>query len=58
ARSLALISGRDYVVPDDVKQVAVYVLAHRLIPKNNRREDSRRVVESFVQRALSSVPTP
>lgn len=57
-RSLALISGRDYVVPDDVKQVAVYVLAHRLIPKNNRREDSRRVVESFVQRALSSVPTP
>ncbi len=58
ARSLALISGRDYVVPDDVKQVAVYVLAHRLIPKNNRREDSRRVVESFVLRALSSVPTP
>lgn len=58
ARSLALISGRDYVVPDDVKQVAVYVLAHRLIPKNNRREDSRRVAESFVQRALSSVPTP
>ena len=31
ARSLALIHGRDFVVPDDVKMVANEVLAHRLI---------------------------
>ncbi|WP_029145093.1 AAA family ATPase [Microbacterium luticocti] len=29
-RALAVIDGRDYVVPDDVKRVAVPVLAHRL----------------------------
>ncbi len=31
ARSLALIHGRDFVVPDDVKMVAVDALAHRVI---------------------------
>lgn len=31
ARALALIRGRDYVVPDDVKELAVEVLAHRLV---------------------------
>ena len=31
SRSMALIHGRDYVVPDDVKMVAMDVLAHRLI---------------------------
>ncbi|SEC24572.1 MoxR-like ATPase [Paramicrobacterium humi] len=30
ARSLAVLAGRDYVTPDDVKRVAVPVLAHRL----------------------------
>jgi len=31
ARSLALIAGRDYVTPDDVKQLRYSVLRHRLI---------------------------
>lgn len=30
-QSLALLKGRDYVIPDDVKQMAVSVLAHRLV---------------------------
>ncbi|WP_314148896.1 MoxR family ATPase [uncultured Leifsonia sp.] len=30
ARALAVLSGRDFVIPDDVKRVAVPVLAHRL----------------------------
>lgn len=30
ARALAVIDGRDYVLPEDVKEVAVPVLAHRL----------------------------
>lgn len=33
AQAHALISGRDYVVPDDVKQTAVCVLGHRIVPK-------------------------
>jgi MoxR-like ATPase len=31
ARAKATIEGREYVVPDDVKQIAVPVLAHRLV---------------------------
>ncbi|MEK6918136.1 MAG: MoxR family ATPase [Nanoarchaeota archaeon] len=31
AKSHALISGRNYVIPDDVKSVAHYVLRHRII---------------------------
>lgn len=33
AQALALLNGRDYVIPDDVKNLAVNVLAHRLILK-------------------------
>ncbi|HQR42982.1 MAG TPA: MoxR family ATPase, partial [Gemmatales bacterium] len=29
----ALIDGRDYVTPDDVKKTAVCVLGHRIVPK-------------------------
>jgi MoxR-like ATPase len=32
ARALALLGGRDYVTPDDVKQVALPALRHRVIP--------------------------
>ena len=34
AQAAALIDGRDYVVPDDVKDLAVASLAHRLIAKS------------------------
>jgi len=33
ARSIALIAGRDFVLPEDVKQVASAVLAHRVTVK-------------------------
>ncbi len=33
ARARALTEGRDYLVPDDVHQLAVAALAHRVIPK-------------------------
>jgi len=34
AQSLAFVSGREYVVPDDVKTLAVPVLSHRVIGKS------------------------
>lgn len=37
ARSLAALSGRDFVLPDDVKALAVPVLAHRLLLKPEAR---------------------
>ena len=35
AQSLALIEGRDFCVPDDIKRLAVPVLAHRLVVSNS-----------------------
>jgi MoxR-like ATPase len=57
ARGQALLRGRDYVIPDDIKQVAVPALAHRvtLRPELWVRQVS---ADDVVARLLSSVPTP
>jgi MoxR-like ATPase len=57
-RAAALVDGRDYAVPDDVKRLAVPVLAHRLVPKNYRGENRRRAVESIVAEILTTVVAP
>jgi len=55
AQALAAINGRDYVIPDDVKQLAVPVLGHRLIV---RSQASLREVDNdaIVREVLSTVP--
>ena len=37
SQAIALIDGRDYIVPDDVKSVAISALAHRTVVKPDRR---------------------
>ena len=57
ARGQALLHQRDYVVPDDIKQVAVPALAHRITLRPElwvRRVSS----DDVVARLLSAVPTP
>ena len=57
ARASAAIDGRDFVVPEDVKRVAVAALAHRITLRPEmwlRRVDSASVVTSV----LAQVPTP
>jgi MoxR-like ATPase len=55
SQALASLDGRDYVIPDDVKQLAVAVLAHRLIVKS---QASLREVDpdSIVREVLADVP--
>ena len=57
ARARAAVSGRDYVVPDDVKAVAVPALAHRLVlrPELWVQKVS---AEDVVLDLLATVPTP
>ncbi len=53
ARALALLRGRDYVVPEDVKELAVPVLAHRLVLRPEARAagvDGVRVVREVLER--------
>ena len=56
AQGFAMVQGRDYVVPEDIKAVAVPVLAHRLVL--NQAADDRgaeRVIGDILDR--ESVPT-
>ena len=58
AQAAALVAGRQYVVPDDVKQLAVPVLAHRVIPKGYLHGGQRQAVESLIERLVDDVPVP
>lgn len=58
AQAWALAEGRDYVVPDDVKRLAVPVLAHRVIPKGYLHGGQRRAVEALMERLVEEVPVP
>jgi len=57
SRARALLEGRDYVVPDDVKAVAVPALAHRLILRPELWVQQVRADE-VVEECLGAVPTP
>jgi MoxR-like ATPase len=57
ARARAPLRGRDFVVPDDVKEVAVEGLAHRLILKPDPWIKGVRT-STIVQEVLASVPVP
>jgi MoxR-like ATPase len=57
ARANAVLDGRDFVVPDDVKAVAVPALAHRLSLKPELWVQRVRP-EDVVGEQLESVPTP
>ena len=51
----AAIHGRDFVTPDDVKALALPVLAHRIVLRGVNYQTSP---ESFVQELLSKVEAP
>jgi MoxR-like ATPase len=57
SQARAALSGRDHVLPDDVKDVAVPVLAHRIIvsPAARLRELS---AERIVQEIVHNTPVP
>lgn len=56
-QALAALKGRDYVLPDDIKYLAVPVLAHRLILKEE--EELRGLTqESLLEEIISVMPVP
>ena len=57
AKARAIVSGRDYVEPDDVKTVAPIVLAHRLILAPEARS-SGLDAEDLVRSVLERTPVP
>jgi MoxR-like ATPase len=58
SQALALIENRDFVIPDDVKRLAVPVLSHRVIAKGYVQGTQRRAIESLVARLVDEVRVP
>ncbi|ASJ01558.1 AAA family ATPase [Thermococcus gorgonarius] len=57
SRAYAALEGRDYVIPDDVKAVAVPALSHRLILKRELWYTNVRP-ENVMRKILEKVPVP
>lgn len=57
ARGKAFLSGRDYVIPDDVKEMALPVLTHRLILSPESRIE-RKTVEEVLKNILNTIYIP
>lgn len=53
-QALAAIRGRDYIIPDDVKELAMPVLGHRVILRGMMGHD----VKAFLTDLLARVPVP
>ena len=57
-QSLALVEGRDFVIPDDVKRLAVAALAHRVMCGGLIREGQRQRAQIVIEQILSTVTVP
>ena len=53
AQAWAVVNERDYIIPDDIKEIAPSVLAHRLIIKSKSRlrgADKEKIIKEIVKR--------
>jgi MoxR-like ATPase len=57
SRALALLDGRDHVIPDDVKFLAPYVFQHRIFLKSEAISEEVTPMQVILE-ALSEVPVP
>ena len=56
SQALAAIRGRDYVIPEDVKELAVPILSHRLMLKNELSSGNKS--KSIIEGIISTVKAP
>ena len=60
AQARALLHGRDFVLPDDVTELAVPILAHRLVLVRQTSDalEERRAIVGVLKRILGALPPP
>lgn len=58
AQSLALVSGRNYVVPDDVKTLVVPVLSHRVVGKSFLQAGEFGAAEAIIRDLVDRIKVP
>jgi MoxR-like ATPase len=58
-QALAMVSGRDFVIPEDIKRLASPVLSHRIVMKDRRELHGDGTPEQrFIARLLNEIPVP
>jgi MoxR-like ATPase len=58
-QALAMVNGREFVIPEDVKRLAGPVLSHRIVMKDRRLLRGDVTPEQrFIQRIVSEIPVP
>jgi MoxR-like ATPase len=55
ARALALIDGKDFVLPEHIKQVLPAVVNHRLVQTSDELQAKKQTAADFI---AASVPVP
>jgi MoxR-like ATPase len=58
AQSLALVSGRNYVIPDDIKTLVVPVLAHRVVGKSFLQAGEFGAAEAIIRDIVDRIRVP
>jgi MoxR-like ATPase len=58
AQAAALVSGREFVTPDDVKSLFIPCCAHRVVSKTYLHNGDANVTAQSLQKILDRVPTP
>jgi MoxR-like ATPase len=58
-QALAMVNGRDFVIPDDVKRLAEPVLSHRILMRDRRMLRGDHSPEGlFINKIVSEIPVP
>jgi len=50
AKAKAYLEGRDFVIPEDIKDIALYTTPYRLIPKDENMINRTKIVEEILQK--------
>ena len=58
AQALATVENRDHVIPDDIKRLAIPVLAHRIVPRGSLPGADRSAAEEIVRQILDRAAVP
>jgi MoxR-like ATPase len=54
----AITENRDFMIPDDIKRLAIPVLSHRVLPEGVFQGANRQTVEQQMQELIDQVPVP
>ena len=58
SQALALVEGRDYVTPDDIKNMVTPVCAHRIITKNHLSSGDLHTARLVLEQLLQQISSP